>query len=26
LRQPRPLYVKLEPTVVDEEIERMAAG
>ncbi|PKO21519.1 MAG: methionine--tRNA ligase [Chloroflexi bacterium HGW-Chloroflexi-1] len=26
LRQPGPLYLKLEPNVVDEEIERMAAG
>jgi len=26
LRQPRPLYAKLEPSIVDEEIERMTAG
>jgi methionyl-tRNA synthetase len=26
LREPRPLFLKLEPTVAEEEVERMAAG
>ena len=26
LRQPAPLFTKLEPTVAEEEVERMAAG
>jgi hypothetical protein len=26
LRQPAPLFVKLEPEIVDQEIERMTGG